>query len=467
MKHPNRIFDRYKRSTGGSRTSQQPPPSSTLMQSHTHDTQTARLSASRERSPQQQYQYSSQQTGQSTVPSFNSTHAREPIDPPTGEPQRNTAVQRNVVPPLTSTQAPNHRQSPQSHFGQSNAPMHRWIEHESKPGTTGNEVSNQRIGNANTSSNGRQTYDHSNRRDSNDNGEFPYTTSTTSNIHRITGSHHPASAIVSPNNEDDDDHLPSSISSRLSFEPWESVVQPPPFIHESMSNSNNYYNYPSASATERRYNNYTTDIHEPLYNYRNRHSEYYNYHSERVLPTHGFNDTPSHHQWASVESEHTRQGNRSVGGYGSTGPTTTTTTTTPTQNRAVTESTTMIEITPGNMARLRDANETITAIQNDFYVPCTCVYCDITSMSPSYMNNQREPIFCIQDAEYFLCPTCASINRLDVDNSNGHSGNNTSSSSSSSSRRNGAFRMVGGVGLGFTMKTLLEVQRDYISKYQN
>lgn len=53
----------------------------------------------------------------------------------------------------------------------------------------------------------------------------------------------------------------------------------------------------------------------------------------------------------------------------------------------------MIEISPGICLRLRGAAETHKAIERDFYAPTTCVCC-------------RTTIFCIQDAEYVLCPDC-------------------------------------------------------------
>jgi hypothetical protein len=86
----------------------------------------------------------------------------------------------------------------------------------------------------------------------------------------------------------------------------------------------------------------------------------------------------------------------------------------------------MIEVVPGEFMRLRGAHETWTAIQNDFYVPCACICCDLT-------------LFCIQDATYVLCPDCQVVNPLEkIDGYDG------------------------GVGLGFTMKELAEWQNDII-----
>ena len=60
----------------------------------------------------------------------------------------------------------------------------------------------------------------------------------------------------------------------------------------------------------------------------------------------------------------------------------------------------MIEIAPGEFMRLRGAHETWKAIQNDFYLPCSCFCCDLT-------------LFCIQDATYVLCPQCQVVNPLE------------------------------------------------------
>ena len=86
----------------------------------------------------------------------------------------------------------------------------------------------------------------------------------------------------------------------------------------------------------------------------------------------------------------------------------------------------MIEVAPGEFMRLRGAQETWKAIQDDFYLPCACICCELT-------------LFCIQDATYVLCPVCQVVNRLEkIDGYDG------------------------GVGLGFTMEELAEWQNDIV-----
>jgi hypothetical protein len=86
----------------------------------------------------------------------------------------------------------------------------------------------------------------------------------------------------------------------------------------------------------------------------------------------------------------------------------------------------VIEIAPGQYMRLRGAEETWKAIQDDFYVPCSCVICELT-------------LFCIQDATYVLCPQCQVVNPLEkIDGYDG------------------------GVGLGFTIEELAEWQNDIL-----
>jgi hypothetical protein len=89
----------------------------------------------------------------------------------------------------------------------------------------------------------------------------------------------------------------------------------------------------------------------------------------------------------------------------------------------------MIEIAPGQHMRLRGAQETWKAIRNDFYLPCSCVCCDLT-------------LFCIQDASYVLCPQCQVVNPMEkIDGYDG------------------------GVGLGFTMEELAAWQNDIVSRF--
>jgi len=98
----------------------------------------------------------------------------------------------------------------------------------------------------------------------------------------------------------------------------------------------------------------------------------------------------------------------------------------------------LIEISPGTHVHLRGAVETWQAVQTDFYTPCPCFVCRAAGQDndddDEHYDDATPPIFCIQDAEYVLCPRCKSISPLDA---TGH-----------------------GVGLGFTMETLAELQAD-------
>jgi hypothetical protein len=86
-----------------------------------------------------------------------------------------------------------------------------------------------------------------------------------------------------------------------------------------------------------------------------------------------------------------------------------------------------IEISPGVQVRLRGADETWRAIEYDYYMPAECVCCEST-------------IFCIQDADYILCPDCRVVSRLEGSSSRG----------------------MGGVGLGFKYEDLARWQEDII-----
>jgi hypothetical protein len=82
-----------------------------------------------------------------------------------------------------------------------------------------------------------------------------------------------------------------------------------------------------------------------------------------------------------------------------------------------------IEISPGVHVRLRGADETWKAIENDNYMPAECICCEST-------------IFCIQNADYILCPDCRVVSRMEGLSSHG----------------------VGGVGLGFKYEDLARWQ---------
>jgi hypothetical protein len=92
----------------------------------------------------------------------------------------------------------------------------------------------------------------------------------------------------------------------------------------------------------------------------------------------------------------------------------------------VKNSPTMIEVSPGEYLRLRGADETWKAIHMDFYVPCTCICCELT-------------LFCIQDAVFVLCPECLAVSPLEGVVVDGYDG---------------------GVGIGFTMESLANWQEE-------
>jgi hypothetical protein len=68
-----------------------------------------------------------------------------------------------------------------------------------------------------------------------------------------------------------------------------------------------------------------------------------------------------------------------------------------------------IEISPGVHVRLRGADETWKAIENDYYMPAECICCEST-------------IFCIQNADYVLCPDCRVVSRMEGISSHGIGG---------------------------------------------
>jgi len=85
----------------------------------------------------------------------------------------------------------------------------------------------------------------------------------------------------------------------------------------------------------------------------------------------------------------------------------------------------IIEVSPGEYLRFRGADETWRAIEQDFYMPCECCCCVLT-------------IFCIQDADFVLCPECRVVSPM----------------------ADGALCGEGGVGLGFKMEDLARWQED-------
>jgi hypothetical protein len=90
-----------------------------------------------------------------------------------------------------------------------------------------------------------------------------------------------------------------------------------------------------------------------------------------------------------------------------------------------------IEISPGVHVRLRGASETWKAIEHDYYMPAECVCCEST-------------IFCIQNADFVLCPDCRVVSRMEGVSSCG----------------------MGGVGLGFKYEDLARWQDAIIQEEQ-
>ena len=92
----------------------------------------------------------------------------------------------------------------------------------------------------------------------------------------------------------------------------------------------------------------------------------------------------------------------------------------------------MIQVAPGEYMRLRGAQETWKAVQQDFYIPGTCICC-------------QETLFCIQDAVFVLCPICDVVSPSQPGKiliSNGYNG---------------------GVGLGFVIDELIQWQTEILS----
>jgi hypothetical protein len=93
---------------------------------------------------------------------------------------------------------------------------------------------------------------------------------------------------------------------------------------------------------------------------------------------------------------------------------------------------TTIQVSPGEYMRMRGADETWKAIMDDFYMPCTCVGCNLT-------------LFSIQDATFVLCPICRVISPMEGIVYDSYDG---------------------GVGLGFTIEELGKWQEE-IAVQQN
>jgi hypothetical protein len=91
----------------------------------------------------------------------------------------------------------------------------------------------------------------------------------------------------------------------------------------------------------------------------------------------------------------------------------------------------MIEVSPGVHVRLRGANETWKAIEQDYYMPAECLCCQAT-------------IFYIQNADDVLCPDCRVVSRMEGSSSQG----------------------MGGVGLSFKYEDLACWQADILRNRQ-
>ena len=96
-----------------------------------------------------------------------------------------------------------------------------------------------------------------------------------------------------------------------------------------------------------------------------------------------------------------------------------------------------VEVAPGVHVRLRGADETWRSIENDFYMPTQCLPCGLT-------------VFCIQDADFVICPDCRVVSpMMMVMMEGGEERSNYCEGKSD-----------GGVGLGFTMEDLAAWQED-------
>jgi len=92
----------------------------------------------------------------------------------------------------------------------------------------------------------------------------------------------------------------------------------------------------------------------------------------------------------------------------------------------------MIEIFPGVFVPLRGADETWSAIERDFYMPAVCLDCN-------------KSIFCIEDAEFVLCPICRVVSPME-----GGSASETNTQQ--------------GVGIGFTFEQLSRWQEEILQQ---
>ena len=105
----------------------------------------------------------------------------------------------------------------------------------------------------------------------------------------------------------------------------------------------------------------------------------------------------------------------------------------PPEPKAVESEPTLIEISPRVSEPLRRADETVTAVRHDFYVPVSCFGCS-------------HDIFCIADAKYVICPSCRVVSPIEEGALEGRSLNQH------------------GLGLGFTCESLFQIQSEILSE---
>jgi hypothetical protein len=121
-----------------------------------------------------------------------------------------------------------------------------------------------------------------------------------------------------------------------------------------------------------------------------------------------------------------------------------------------------MEIVPGQYVRLRGADETWHAIRHDAYLPCICSGCGNT-------------VFCMDDADYVVCPICREVSPVryddvDVDDNDNTTPTVTTSVSSHihttvpTTTRTSIAVVGGGVGLGFTLESLGQWQADIMKQ---
>lgn len=91
----------------------------------------------------------------------------------------------------------------------------------------------------------------------------------------------------------------------------------------------------------------------------------------------------------------------------------------------------MVEVAPSQWMRFRGANETYECIRRDFFTPQQCMNCQLD-------------LFCIQDADAFICPSCKVVSPTSrMEESDGGED--------------------GGVALGFTIDILYEIQSEIVA----